>query len=508
MISRRWEVLFLLAVSVVGSGLFLANLGNAYLWQDEAQTALIAQTVLQHGLPKGHDEKNSFSQELGIDVGKNDVWRWHPWLAFYVVAPFLELLGTTTFAARLPFALFGLGCVPLLYLLSRALWKDGKIAALSAGVLLVSVPFLLLARQCRYYSLAAFFLLGGLYGYVALVERRRSGPYLYLICAVLLCHANYVNLIVLLAAVGLHTLVFHRDQWRRVAGWSLGVVLLTAPWIIWFSSIHWGQTGLLDVKAYAFRLLAFLRPLNTHVFPVWLLLIPLSVALWSKLRRYDIPFWKEDRFLSRLSLPVLLVGINLLALPYTAPGPYFRYLGPLIPLACMVIALFARWAMRIHWVIGLVILGAVIARSPVRSYLYEVTHDFDGPIEGIVRYLNEHAQEGDTVAITYGDLPVKFYTKLRVYGGLTGEDLTPALDADWIIIRRNIVCPKDHNVSAFLRAHVDGSKYERIALSYPDTRFENREDPDSHFYRTQTDVPPVVIWRKRTAASQSVPYPP
>ena len=50
-------------------------------------------------------------------------------------------------------------------------------------------------------------------------------------------------------------------------------------------------------------------------------------------------------------------------------------------------------------------------------------------MEGIVSYLSENAEEDDVVAITYGDMPLKFYTDLRVVGGLTGEGLSPAKNA-------------------------------------------------------------------------------
>ena len=38
------------------------------------------------------------------------------------------------------------------------------------------------------------------------------------------------------------------------------------------------------------------------------------------------------------------------------------------------------------------------------------------PIEAIVRFLEESASPDDLVVMTYGDLPVKFYTGLRVVG--------------------------------------------------------------------------------------------
>ena len=50
--ADRVKDLALLAVALVAASvLLLANLGNQYLWQDEAETALVAKTVLSHGIP-------------------------------------------------------------------------------------------------------------------------------------------------------------------------------------------------------------------------------------------------------------------------------------------------------------------------------------------------------------------------------------------------------------------------------------------------------------------------
>ena len=130
------------------------------------------------------------------------------------------------------------------------------------------------------------------------------------------------------------------------------------------------------------------------------------------------------------------------------------------------------------------------------KYLYEITHDFNGPIGGIVKYLKVHAKSGDIVAMTYGDLPVKFYTDLFVVGGLTGQDLSPAKNAKWIIIRKRVHCDVDMAVRKYINMNVPGSKYQPIRLDSPDTPFENREDPQEHLYKTVTNEDRVIIFER------------
>ena len=87
--DRYWQTkqgqLVILIVILIGSEiLLLANLGNQYLWQDEAQTALISKTILTDGVPRGYDGKNSFSQEGGADMQQE------LYLAMAYVAAFLR----------------------------------------------------------------------------------------------------------------------------------------------------------------------------------------------------------------------------------------------------------------------------------------------------------------------------------------------------------------------------------------------------------------------------------
>ena len=92
----RADAAVLLGLTVLSATLLLANLGNQYLWQDEAQTALLARSVLEHGIPQGTDGTNSFSQERGVEIAPDGVWRWHTWLSFYVTAASFAPMGSSS----------------------------------------------------------------------------------------------------------------------------------------------------------------------------------------------------------------------------------------------------------------------------------------------------------------------------------------------------------------------------------------------------------------------------
>jgi len=152
--------------------------------------------------------------------------------------------------------------------------------------------------------------------------------------------------------------------------------------------------------------------------------------------------------------------------------------------------------MRLHVIAGVAVIILFVYFQPISNYLYEITHDYKGPIDGIVTYLNQHGKASDMVAITYGDLPLKFYTNMRIIGGLTGEDLSPAKNADWVIVRKYVICEKDLKVRQYLIENVPWYKYQEIRIDYPDIPFQNRENPQEHHYRTVTNEDRVVIYKR------------
>ncbi len=499
-LSQQWvERIFLLSVFIASLFLFLTNLGNHYLWQDEAQTAVISRTILTHGVPVGYDGKNYFSQEQKSEYGKNYIWKWHTWLPFYLLAAFFKLFGISTFVARLPFALFGIGSVFMTYWLCKVLWQSQKIAVTATVLLLLSVPFLVLSRQCRYYSLAAFFSLWSLVAYVRVLDKKKYSGISFTLSTVFLFHTHYIYYATFFATVFTHAILFHRQRFKMLFILSAISGLINLPWVIWLASMKYGQAyGDLFIAAKVIRFSSeylSLLTTKTPTFPLLLLLIIPAVCITNKVKTKSF-FTATPAFWQKLSLLLFFVLYNLLALIIASPWPFYRYLAPLVAPITIFVALLTVATARLHWVVSVVIIAILIATGSLADFLYELTHDFDGPIEGIVKFLNENGSEDDVVAITYGDMPLKFYTKMRIVGGLTGEDLSIAKQAEWIVIRKYSVCEKDVAVRKYLAENIPWHNYRPIVIDYPDTAFENRESLDMHHFRTAANESKVVIYQK------------
>ena len=500
---RDW--ISLAALGLLASILLLSDLGDPYLWQDEAQTAVIAQTVLAEGLPYGTDGRNYFSQEWGVEYADDYLWRWHTWLSFYVVAGSFALLGETTAAARLPFALFGLATVLLAWVAGRELWRNRAAALASGGLLALSVPFLILSRQCRWYPMAGFFFLVAVLAYWRLRPGRRREAVLLFVAATALFHTHYLYVATLLASLILHAAWLRRDRLRAVLLVSAATTLAALPWIVWFAGIRYGDAyaGHLASLPLTARIGSHLAADLVRFFlhPVFLA-IPIGLLLWRRLRGASgSSFTRVDGHAAALLGLGCAVTIAFLAV--LAPGAYFRYLAPVAPLAiCLAGGAVGALAAESKLAAVAVVAGW-LALSPIRDFVHEITHPFQGPIGGLVRFFEERAQPGDVVAISYGDMPLKFYTGLRVVGGLTGEDLADVEGAEWIVVRRRFPAPDDRGVQERLRTAIVPGDYAVYRLPVPDTPFENREDPRFHRYRSAPSGTPRIVVHGKTDAARA-----
>jgi 4-amino-4-deoxy-L-arabinose transferase-like glycosyltransferase len=495
--TKQGQLVILIAILIGSAILLLANLGNQYLWQDEAQTALISKTILTDGVPRGYDGKNYFSQEEGDEYGENYIWRWHTWLPFYVLAGFYEVFGVSTFVCRLPFALFGLGTVALLYFFAKSLWPGTRIPAIAASLLAISVPFLLLCRQCRYYSMAMFFTLLSLYAYVLLLEGRKHASLLLFAATTLLFHSQHIYVAVFFPAVFLHAVIFHRARLKTLGKVAALVILVNTPWLIWLSGMKYAspyqEAGLLRVL-FVF-IVRYVHDLACYVFPVWLFAVLPVWYIVTRVRTGRFPVFSRQVW-ERLSLLVFFIVFNIIAVSAKTPSPFFRYLAPSIVLVILLAAVIINAAWEAHLFIAVAAVILLVTTGQMKDYLYEITHDYDGPEEGITKYLNEHGSPMDIVAVTNGDMALKFYTKMRVVGGFTGEDLSPAKSARWLIIRKHGFVGKEQKMRDYLQENIPTQELHKIIINYPDILFENRESPNEHRFRTDTEESNVVIYER------------
>lgn len=496
------RVIFPLAAAALAALLLFPNLDRSYLWQDEAQHALLARTILEHGVPMGRDGLNSLSQEQGKDIGPDGTFRYHPWLPFYIAAAGFAVLGESTWTARLPFALIGLVTVVATYYFARSLWRNSYVAACAALLLIGSAPYLILVRQCRYYSPLALFFLLALWSYIEIIRGKKWAPFALALAATLLMHTLHLFAVVALGSAVLHMAIWERTKWKQVLIPAVVVGVVHIPWFMWLSEVvEYSHPATID------RVLGFLTwyawRMGAHVLtPIVLVVAAATAIMWIRTKPQQRPQLERDQR-AAAAMIAILIGMGLVLLSLRAPWVFFRYLSPYPPLAALLGAplLFRtfRASRSLGWTAAIAMALWYVGPMYLGKYPLELTQPHNGPIRSIVDYLNKNAREGDVVLISYGDMPLKFYTPLRVLGfGLMEESLKEAKTATWLIPRTGSpVVQESSRLHAVMQELMRTTRFDRIQLSCPDLTYENREDFLDHHFVTPASVPPVMVYRRR-----------
>src|SRR5450432_1798357 len=105
--SRRTAITVTAVIFIGSIVLLFTRLGHYALWDDEAITAMTARAVWQTGDTSARvDDHNLLVYRNGLLV-HNYKDRFTPPLQFFLIAPFIGLLGDSNFVCRLPFAICG-----------------------------------------------------------------------------------------------------------------------------------------------------------------------------------------------------------------------------------------------------------------------------------------------------------------------------------------------------------------------------------------------------------------
>jgi len=370
-LDRFWA--FLLLVPPL---LLLPSLGDGWLWQDEAQTALLARSVLQHGVPVARQGDVLLTEQPdAADVSSDGLWIWSPWLPFYLVAGSFAVFGESTASARLPFALAAWATLLLGYACFRELTGDRRVARLAIVLLGLSVPFLLLARQSRYYAICALLGVAFVHAYLRLPAR---GARLGLFASALGLAGSFPpQLVMSLGATGAHALLVRRDGRRlRDLGLVVGTALaVSLPFFLYarFWSRDYRGVGYAgeSLLRYAMVLRTYLIEIHLYAWP-FLLGLPLA---WRAARRAPDP-WRTA--LRGALVAGTVVWLFAVVAPPTAATLHAVFLTTVAGALAVVVALVRRaragsasadWASLVAFLCSGMFALFVLAPFPFFRYL-------------------------------------------------------------------------------------------------------------------------------------------
>lgn len=489
-----------LALLAVGAVLLLANLTNGYLWQDEAETALLARHTLRFGYPKTFDGRNLLEIPGAYGNGPGEAWIYNPWLPFYLLAGVFALAGESTWMARLPFALCGLLTLVVTWRLACSVTSDRRIQRLSVALMVFSVPFLLHMRQCRYYAMATLLFIGVCWTYLRFLTRpsllRAIGSALVL---ALLFHTNFGTFVPTVAALLLHQARWGTRETSRRFLIAMGIVImLTFPWaLLFYRPAFIGELSL--ERAYR-HLEYYIRITNKFLIPIGFMAA--TTAVFALMRLRSVAQSTAHRPLTASVRGFLWFAVALQGAFLLLPDQrHMRYLMPVVPLLVIGEAWWlVRWWLDCPWrpagwiVVGLTLFTNVLQSPrpevPLANFGYELTHRYVGPMEGVVDYLRAHGRPDEVVKIPYDDRTVIFYTNMKVE---RPSEFVRETFPDWVVIRAGWT-PTHFFEGAYFR-RIEAT-YERIELDAPDAFWQNREDPGLHHFQRAWWPPPVVMYHK------------
>lgn len=510
-----WLVdLFVVAVAVV---LIFTRLGHYPFWGDEVDNVIYGRAIWETGDmdPWYGDNLYAYRDGAQLDNLRN---RSAPPLQFYLTAPFWGAFGDDRCGLRLPFALCGVGVIALMQWGWRQLGLTAGHRLLLGVALACNTSFILYARQCRYYALAALLCVGVVFLYLTYDgSRRRLAALVGVGC--LLIATQFMNFAALMAAVLVDYLLWHRRQR------SLG----TREWLL-----------LLLPLGFVFAVLLYVyNPLRSDLYPApdernyWL--DRLTLLKWS-LR--DMNRCEYGVGCLMIAAPLLVLcrrvtrGDSLVLRLFTGTAVFFiatvflmpqpvawtreadvRYLMPLIvpATALGVFALLAITGNRVAWAAALVLVAVLtnvlhvpLNRDAWRSSLFDYVQELRTPRRPasavVAEWLRENATAGEWCAVVPTDwLPPQLVISPQLRYGWQLEkpkhpeqfaEVDPRLfvyraPVDWILVHgfsdiRRVV---EGEVLPKLRAA--GQNYEYVTTL--DCYFDDRTRPELiwHWFREQ-----------------------
>ena len=281
--TRKAEFFFILILLLLSLTLFFFRLGTRPLWDiDEGMHAATSKEMVLSGdwiTPQVNGE-NFYDKPV--------LFTWFAAISFLV-------FGFTEFAARLPAAMLGLGCVLVTYLFGRYIFSPA-IGFLGAVILATTVEFIILSRVVVHdMSLAFFMTLALFFFYVGFNRERHRRTYLLLFYA----SAGFAVLTkgpigVLLPALIIGLFLMLRGNLaflkQMEIGWGILVFLgIAAPWYILISLENRDYAGYFFIQQNLMNFISLSqevshpRPLYFYVYILaggffpWSLFLPLAI---------------------------------------------------------------------------------------------------------------------------------------------------------------------------------------------------------------------------------------
>ncbi len=535
-LARHPGLFFLLPYSVL---LIFLGLGDGALQVDEGMDTFVSTTILKYGVPMHSDGVNATMLYADIYDG---LFIYRTWLPYYLQAFSLSVLGSTTLAARLPFALVGLMSVIALYFLALRLTGNKITAFLAALFLASSVPALLYFRTARYVGFPILLTVLQLYFYISIFADKKWKPAPFIIVAILYFYSMYVAFAGITLGILIHFLLHRKtirpENARQVPKCAMIIACFTLPWLLAISPVfsHISQfytstSNLVDTSftGYFKHFLGYLFQTNNYIFPF----IFLPLLFLKTLHPYKL----------QIQLLAICIATHLV-LSSTHAIPLHQYVAGVFPLFYILLAMIVTLSFRKGFWPPALLTGTLIFTNmlhtgpllPIKKYLqnqkggfgaspylqyasftfmrevqlssvfrkhlYQVSHPYRGPLDKILEFFKTHGNSSQTCYIDNESESLAFYTGMKL---ITSNALDLQNPPDWIVLRgdqRNL--DATNPVKQKLQTIIDSHPYREILLDAPAIRINNSYEIQIHQFRSPEATERVIIYQRMGRPSSNL----
>lgn len=482
---QRFRIsLIIILASVFCIGLF-KNISYPLLWNDESETIMTAEKILQFGYPKVHDGKNiiylpdeptwiGYKKEIDANITI-------PWGSYYfaTISAFLsnktDDIYLKSALARIPFAAIGLLGLIIFALSVKDFFSDKstyqKFILAFIAIEIFSVALFLHMREARYYSLVIFMTACFFYVFsnYFLHHKYSFKKYLMLMIPVLfityqiniIAFATCCLTIAIYEMAGRIAIIFSNDNKKQKARLKELIIptlknltplfitaLLIIPFIIFYDTFNTAARA----KAHYVNMPGFLPQLDRIIFilktmeffyPV-VFMKALQLIVWFRNKQMsNLKAYPQNNLLEKLTFFMSLFFIIFSLFAANMPFLFIRYfivLQPIMTLILLVdliivsryisshvkknLKLFARIAVAAIF-IRLVFISLGEKINLQKNYIYQITHQLKGPLDYLIPYVKENFKNTEdlVLATNYEELSYIYYLGCKVTLGYMNKNL-------------------------------------------------------------------------------------
>jgi uncharacterized membrane protein len=219
-----WVLIALVAITLAGAAIRLYRIQDESVWYDES--------VSYYPLENGATSLSEFfMQEREHDP---------PMVPLYFTIQYYwcKVFGATQTTARLLSLLFGVACIPMIFLLGREFRGGGRTGLMAAGLYCLSINATYYAQEIRMYSLFALLVLVSMWSLVVFLRTADRALFHVNLAANLLLPWTHVFAVFFLAIEAIVFAAAYRKDKRKLLFWFGAQAVNAALWYaLWLRTI-------------------------------------------------------------------------------------------------------------------------------------------------------------------------------------------------------------------------------------------------------------------------------